>query len=203
MSAIDAAPRIFPGIAIRMPNGGMTDEQFYQFCTLNPDLRIERTADKIIEIMPPTNSETGERNFTLSGELYVWNKKNKLGKGFDSSTGFKLPNGAERSPDVAWIADERWKAVPANQKQQFAPICPDFVAEIRSNDQSINYLKDKMEEYIASGCRLAWLIDPKNRKTWVYAENGDIQTIPFDTPLNGGEVMPGFEVRLADIFEAE
>ena len=203
MSAIDTAPRTFPGIAIRMPNGGMTDEQFYQFCVLNSELRIERTADKIIEIMPPTNSDTGKRNFTLSGELYIWNKKHNLGEGFDSSTGFKLPNGAERSPDVAWIANERWKEIPESQKKRFAPIAPDFVAEIRTGDQGLTYLKDKMEEYIECGCRLAWLIDPKNRKTWVYSENGDIQTIPFDTPLSGGEVMPGLEIRLADIFDME
>lgn len=200
MSDVATAPRIFPGISLRMPNGGMTDEQFYQFCLLNPDLRIERTADKIIEIMPPTNTDTGKRNFTLSGELYVWNKIHRSGEGFDSSTGFKLPNGAERSPDVAWIAHDRWKAIPQDQKKRFAPISPDFVAEIRSGDQSLNYLKGKMEEYIECGCRLAWLIDPKNRKTWVYYANGDIQTIPFDTPLSGGDVMPGFEVRLADIF---
>lgn len=200
MSAITTAPRIFPGIAIRMPNGGMTDEQFYQFCVLNPELRIERTADKFVVIMPPTNSDTGNRNFELTAELAIWNRKHKLGKGFDSSTGFKLPNGADISPDVAWITNDRWEAISESQKQRFAPIAPDFVAEIRSGDQNLNYLKGKMEEYIECGCRLAWLIDPKNRKTWVYYANGDIQTIPFDTPLSGGDVMPGFEVLLADIF---
>lgn len=200
MSAIDTAPRIFPGIALRMPNGGMTDEQFYQFCLLNKDLRIERTFDKIIEIMPPTNSDTGKQNFNLSGELYVWNKKYKLGEGFDSSTGFKLPNGAERSPDVAWITNERWAAIPEKERQRFAPIAPDFVAEIRSGDQNLPYLKGKMEEYIACGCQLAWLIDPKNRKTWVYQANGDIHTVLFDTPLSGGTMMPGFKLRLAEIF---
>lgn len=202
MSATTTAPRIFPGIAIRMPNGGMTDEQFYQFCMLNPDLRIERTADKIIEIMPPTNSETGNRNAELLVDLGTWNRKKKSGKIFDSSTGFKLPNGAERSPDVAWITNERWEAIPQEKRQRFAPIAPDFVAEIRSGDQSLNYLKGKMEEYIECGCRLAWLIDPKNRKTWVYYANGDIQTISFDTSLSGGDVMPGLEVRLANIFDS-
>ena len=200
MSAIATAPRIFPGIAIRMPNGGMTDEQFYQFCVLNPELRIERTADKVIVIMPPTNSDTGNRNAELLVDVGTWNRKKKLGKIFDSSTGFKLSNGADISPDVSWIKQERWEAIPEDLKQRFAPITPDFVAEIRTGDQNLNYLKDKMEEYIACGCRLAWLIDPKNRKTWVYYENGDIQTIPFETSLNGGDVMPGFELRLADIF---
>ena len=203
MTALAKATDKHPGIAFRMPGDGMTDEEFYQFCMLNPELRIERTYDKYIILMPPTNSDTGKHNFTISGELYVWNKINKIGEGFDSSTGFKLSNGAERSPDLAWIRNDRWAEVPAEQKQRFAPITPDFVAEIRTGDQNMAYLKDKMEEYMACGCRLAWLIDPKSRKTWVYAENGDIQTIPFDTPLNGGKVMPGFEVRLADIFDSK
>jgi len=203
MTAVGKALHTYPGIAVRMPGGGMTDEQFYQFCVLNPELRMERTADKYILIMPPTNTDTGKRNFSLSGELYAWNKKYNLGTGFDSSTGFKLPNGADRSPDVAWIRNERWQTIPEEQKQRFAPILPDFIAEIRTGDQNIAYLKDKMEEYMSCGCRLAWLIDPKNRKTWVYYENGDIQTISFETPLSGGEVMPGFELRLADIFDGE
>lgn len=201
MSATTTAPRTFPGIAIKMPNGGMSDEQFYQFCVLNPELRIERTADKLIVLMPPTNSDTGNRNAELLVDIGTWNRKKKLGKIFDSSSGFKLPNGADISPDVAWITNDRWEAIPENQKQRFAPIAPDFVAEIRSGDQNLNYLKGKMTEYIECGCRLAWLIDPNNRKTWVYFANGDIQTIPFDTALGGGDVMPGFEVRLADIFD--
>ena len=200
MTAVAKAIHSYPGIVIRMPNGGMTDEQFYQFCVLNPELRIERTADKVIVIMPPTNSDTGNRNAELLVDVGTWNRKKKLGKIFDSSTGFKLSNGADISPDVSWIKQERWEAIPEDLKQRFAPITPDFVAEIRTGDQNLNYLKDKMEEYIACGCRLAWLIDPKNRKTWVYYENGDIQTIPFETSLNGGDVMPGFDLRLADIF---
>ena len=201
MSALTTAPNIFPGIAIRMPNGGMTDEQFYQFCVLNSDLRIERTADKLIVIMPPTNSETGNQNAELLVEIGTWNRKNKLGKIFDSSTGFKLPDGADVSPDIAWIENSRWAEIPDNLKQRFAPIAPDFVAEIRTGDQNLNYLKEKMVEYIGCGCRLGWLIDPKNRKTLVYFANGDIQTIPFDALLNGSDVMPGFEARLADIFD--
>lgn len=201
MTAAAKEPAVYPGIVIKMPVGGMSDEQFYQFCNLNPDLRIERTADQYILLMAPTNSDTGKRNFTLSGELYIWNKKYKLGEGFDSSTGFKLPNGAERSPDVAWIQNARWAAIKPEQRLRFAPVAPDFVAEIRSGDQSLVYLKEKMEEYMQCGCRLAWLIDPQSRRTWVYTENGDIQTIGFDTPLTGGEVMPDLEIRMAEIFD--
>ncbi len=199
MGATAKSPSVFPGVAFKLLNGGMTDEQFYQFCLLNAELRIER-ANQYIIIMPPTNSETGNKNFKLNGELYAWNKQHKLGAGFDSSTGFKLPNGSDRSPDAAWIRQDRWDALPEALRQRFAPIAPDFVAEIRSGDQDMATLKDKMEEYIENGCRLGWLIDPKNRKTMVYLENGDIQTIPFDTVLNGGDVLKGFELKMADIF---
>jgi Uma2 family endonuclease len=137
--------RNFPGIAFQLPDGGMSEEQFYRFCLLNPDLRIERTWDKFIVIMPPTNSETGNLHFELSTELGIWNRQHQLGKGFDSSTGFKLPNGAERSPDLAWIRRERWEALPAADRRKFAPIVPDFVAEIRSPDQNLSGLKEKME----------------------------------------------------------
>ena len=200
MTATVPAARTFPGIAFKMPNGGMTDEQFYQFCLLNPELRIERTADKFIIVMPPTNSDTGHRNFNLTVKFGIWNEHAQLGKGFDSSTGFKLPNGAERSPDLAWITNERWAAVSEKDRKRFAPVCPDFVVEIRSGDQSMTALKEKMEEYIANGCRLGWLIDPQQRETRIYFENGDIRTVPFSETLSGGDVLPGFSLCMADIW---
>lgn len=200
MTATAPSARVFPGIAFKMPNGGMTDEQFYQFCLLNHELRIERTADKYIIVMPPTNSDTGSKNFDLNTEFGIWNKKTRLGKGFDSSTGFKLPNGAERSPDLAWITNERWAAVEPKDRKRFAPICPDFVVEIRSGDQNMTALKEKMEEYIANGCRLGWLIDPQYRETRIYFENGDIRTVPFTGLLDGADVLPGFTLCMADIW---
>lgn len=178
----------------------MSDEQFLAFCQLNPNARIERDSDLNIMIMPPTNSETGNYNAELIVELGIWNRQYKLGKIFDSSTGFKLPGGAIYAPDLAWISQNRWDALPATDRQGFAPIAPDFVLELRSPDQHFGDLKNKMEDYIAAGCRLAWLIDPQARKTWVYAENGDIQTIPFEEALSGGTVLAGFDLRLADVF---
>lgn len=178
----------------------MSPEAFYEFCRLNDELRIERDAHGQIEIMPPTNSETGEFNASLTGELYAWNRQTKLGHTFDSSTGFTLPNGAERSPDVAWISKERWEKLPVNDRKKFAPVTPDFVIELRSPDQSLTALREKMDEYMDNGCRLGWLIDPQNRRTYVYSENGDIQTVPFDTALSGGDVLPGFELRLGEMF---
>jgi hypothetical protein len=178
----------------------MSDEQFLAFCQLNPNMRIERDSDLNVKIMPPTNSETGNYNAELIVEIGIWNRQYKSGKIFDSSTGFKLPGGAIYAPDLAWISQNRWDALPATDRQGFAPIAPDFVLELRSPDQHLGDLKNKMEDYIAAGCRLAWLIDPQARKTWVYAENGDIQTIPFEDVLSGGTVLSGFALRLADVF---
>ncbi|HRI61358.1 MAG TPA: Uma2 family endonuclease [Saprospiraceae bacterium] len=178
---------------------GMTDEEFYVFCMENPELRIERNAHGKIIVMPPTNSETGRYNSKIHIEIGIWNKNSKLGETFDSSTGFKLPNGADRSPDTAWIANERWDALPAEQKRKFAPIVPDFVLELRSDDQSMTELREKMDEYMSCGCRLDWLVDPQNRCTYVYSANGDKRTVNFDEVLSGGEVMPGLEVRLKEV----
>lgn len=192
--------KIRPGQVLYLPGQDMSPEAFYEFCRLNDELRIERDAHGQIEIMPPANSETGEFNASLTGELYAWNRQTKLGHTFDSSTGFTLPNGAERSPDAAWISKERWEKLPVNDRKKFAPVTPDFVIELRSPDQSLTALREKMDEYMDNGCRLGWLIDPQNRRTYVYSENGDIQTISFDAALSGGDVLPGFELRLGEMF---
>jgi Uma2 family endonuclease len=184
---------------LTMDDNGMTDDEFYALCRENPELRIERTANGKIIVMPPTTSETGRYNSKIHIEIGIWNKNTKLGETFDSSTGFKLPNGAERSPDSAWISNERWNALPIEQKRKFAPIVPDFVLELRSDDQNLTELREKMDEYMDCGCRLGWLIDPQNRRTYVYASNGDIQTIKFDDVLSGEDVMPGLEMRLGEV----
>lgn len=178
---------------------GMTDEQFYAFCMENPELRIERNAHGKIIVMPPTTSETGRYNSRIHIEIGIWNRHSRLGETFDSSTGFRLPNGADRSPDTAWIALDRWNALPAEQKKKFAPIVPDFVLELRSDDQSLAELREKMNEYVTCGCRLGWLVDPQNRCTYVYFANGDIRIVKFDEVLSGEEVMPGLEVRLGEV----
>lgn len=197
----DSKKNITSELVLRMPQVLSGDDVFFEFCKLNPEMRIERNELNEIIIMAPTSTDTGNRNFEIAGELAIWNRKTQLGKGFDSSTGFKLPNGAERSPDLAWIRNDRWEALSEEQRRRFAPIAPDFVLELRSADQSLITLKEKMEEYIACGCRLGWLIDPQARKTFTYSENGDIQTVPFEDALSGGEVLPGFELILADLFK--
>lgn len=184
---------------LRLDAKDMSSEEFFAFCQLNNDLRIERTADGQMIIMAPTGSETGNRNSEINAEIVFWNRVHKLGVTFDSSTGFTLPNGAERAPDTAWIRKERWDALSPLEKKKFAPIAPDFVLELRSEDQSLSELREKMDEYMDCGYRLGWLIDPQNRRTYVYNENGEIQTVPFEEKLSGGEVMPGFEVVWGEV----
>lgn len=142
----------------------LTDEQFFQMCQKNRDYRFERTASAELLIMPPTGSNTGDRNFDLVVELGIWNKQTKLGKGFDSSTGFTLPNGAERSPHASWVKIEWWNALTPEQQEKFAPICPDSVVELRSRTDSLKELQEKIQEYIKNGAQLGWLIDRKNKR---------------------------------------
>ena len=152
----------------------MDEEQFFQFCQLNKDLRIERTAEGNLEIMPPTGGETGNRNFKIALQLGVWTESDGTGVAFDSSTGFRLPDGATRSPDAAWVRRERLADLTADQKQKFLPLCPDFVVELRSPTDSLPLLQDKMEEYIENGARLGWLIDrmPTGRQTSLCLPSG-------------------------------
>ena len=186
---------------IRFDGNGMTDAQFYDLCIQNSELRIERNSKGEIIVMPFTTSETGRRNLEISTEIAIWNRQHRLGHVFDSSTGFKMPNGADRSPDTSWILKARWDILGQDDKQKFAPIVPDFVIELRSLDQSLNELREKMAEYMDCGCRLGWLIDQQNHRTYVYSENGDIQTIQFENILSGNEVMPGLSIRLTEVLE--
>ncbi|MDX2134019.1 MAG: Uma2 family endonuclease [Saprospiraceae bacterium] len=177
----------------------LTPEYIAQLSEHNPGWRIERTADLKLVVMPPTNSETGNKNFNLATKLGVWNEIRKLGYGFDSSTGFTLPNGAIYASGLAWVGKERWDALAQEDRNTFAPLAPDFVLELRSPDQSLSRLTAKMTEYMENGVRLAWLIDPQSRQTYVYQENGVVAVVHFDQPLTGGEVLPGFELVLDSV----
>jgi Uma2 family endonuclease len=174
----------------------LTDEQFFQMCQKNRDYRFERTASGELLIMPPTGSDTGNRNFDMVVELGIWNKQTKLGKGFDSSTGFTLPNGAERSPDASWVKIERWNALTPEQQEKFAPICPDFVIELRSRTDSLKELREKMQEYIENGAQLGWLIDRKNQRVEIYRPSKDVEILDNPASLSGENVLPGFVLDL-------
>ena len=177
----------------------LTDEQFFQMCQKNRDYRFERTVSGELLIMPPTGSDTGNRNFDMVVELGIWNKQTKLGKGFDSSTGFTLPNGAERSPDASWVKIERWNALTPEQQEKFAPICPDFVVELRSRADSLKELQEKMQEYIENGTQLGWLIDRKNKRVEIYRPGKDVEILDNPASLSGENVLPGFVLDLQQI----
>jgi Uma2 family endonuclease len=185
------------------PVVGLTDEQFYQLCVANEEWRLELTANGELIIMPPTGGESGIRNADLTTDLNLWNRQTRLGKVFDSSTEFRLPNGAKRSPDVSWIILERWTALPHEDRRRFPPLCPDFVIELRSETDSLENLRAKMREYRDNGARLGWLIDPQTPLVEIYRPSQDIETInfPFDEPptLSGEDVLSGFVLDLAPI----
>ena len=178
----------------------MTHEQFYEFCLANRDLRIERTASGDVVIMPPAFSDTGNRNFNLAVQLGSWADQDGTGFGFDSSAGFTLPNGATRSPDVSWIKLERWNGLTEEQKASFAPICPDFVIELRSSSDTLTSLQDKMQEYIANGVLMGWLIDRKNRTVYVYRPNQQPEILDNPEIVGGDPELPGFVLRMAKIW---
>ncbi|MBP0027313.1 Uma2 family endonuclease [Roseofilum sp. Guam] len=181
-------------------SASITEEQFYQLCVANRDLRLERTARGDLIIMPPTGGETGNRNFKIAQQLANWTDTDGTGIGFDSSTCFKLPQGADYSPDASWIPLAKWEALTAEQKKKFPPLCPDFVIELRSPSDSLTLLQNKMLEYIDNGTRLGWLIDPKNRQVEVYRQGQEKQTLDNPTTLSGEDVLPGFSLNLSSIW---
>ncbi|MBR8838440.1 MAG: Uma2 family endonuclease [Stigonema ocellatum SAG 48.90 = DSM 106950] len=180
----------------------VTQEQFAALAAANPDLRLERTARGELIVNPPTGWETGERNRSLTGQLDRWYEENEdLGKAFDSSTGFILPNGATRSPDASWVSEERWEALTPEQKGTFANICPDFVVELRSSSDSLKSLQAKMREYIDNGARLGWLIDPPQRRVEVYRPELAVEVLENPTELSGETVLPGFVLNLRRVWD--
>jgi len=178
----------------------LTDEQFFQLCQENRDFRFERTSSGGLIIMSPTGSETGRRNSDLNFQLEAWSRQNNLGVVFDSSTGFKLPDGSDISPDIAWIRRDRWDALTPAEKEKFAPICPDFVVELRSTTDSLEKLRAKMRLYMKNGVRLGWLLDRKNRQVEISRQGREVEILDAPATLSGEEVLPGFVLDLTDIF---
>jgi len=177
----------------------LTEEQFYQLCQANRDVKFERTAKGELIVMPPTGGETGDRNSEINFQLRAWNKQSGLGKVFDSSTGFKLPNDADRSPDGAWVRLERWEALTPQQRQKFPPLAPDFVVELRSATDELKPLQDKMQEYRDNGVPLGWLIEPHNHRVEIYRPEQDIEVLQSPISLSGEDVLPGFVLDLSQI----
>jgi Uma2 family endonuclease len=157
-----------------------TEEQLIELVNASPDLRWELTAQGEVILMPPTGSETGNYNIGLGTEIELWNRQQKAGKAFDSSAGFRLPNGAIRSPDVAWISQKRWEQLSPEERREFAPICPDFVVELLAPSDDLAVVQMKMQEYLENGCRLGWLTNPETRSVTIYRPDSAPETVTFD-----------------------
>lgn len=180
------------------PTIELTDEQFFQLCRNNQDLRIERTAQGELILMPPTGWGSGTRNAKLTQRLGNWTEADGTGVAFDSSTGYKLPNGANRSPDASWISRERLEALNPDPTR-FMPMAPDFAVELLSATDSLRVTQQKMQEYIACGVRLAWLIDPQNQQVEIYRLGQNVEVLRSPTSLSGEDVLPGFVLDLTGI----
>ena len=178
----------------------LTHEQFVELASANRDLQLERTATGELILMPPTGGETGNRNSDISGQLWLWNRQTRLGKTFDSSSGFHLPNGADRSPDAAWVRQDRWDALSPEERKSFVPLCPDFVLELRSENDNMEPQRAKMREYMENGARLGWLIDRKNRKVEIYRQGQDVELLDNPVTLSGEDVLLGFVLDLTEVW---
>jgi Uma2 family endonuclease len=191
----------FP-LVLQIPSSmQMTDEQFFDFCQVNQDLRIERNRFGEISVMPPTGSESGNREGNIFGQLWIWSEQDGTGITFSSSAGFTLSTGAERSPDASWIKLSRWNTLKREQQQRFAPVCPDFVVELRSPSDNLQPLKDKMEEYMKEpGVQLGWLIDRKNRKVYIYRPGMREECLDNPTTVSGETVLPGFVLNMSKVW---
>ncbi len=179
----------------------VTPEQFAALATVNRELHLERTATGELIVNPPTGGNTGRRNLSITGQLSVWFEANDtLGRAFDSSTGFELPNGANRSPDAAWISQSRWDGLTPEEQDSFIPLCPDFVVELRSKNDTLKDLRAKMEEYRKNGAKLGWLIDPKNKRVEIYRPGQAVEVLENPSSLSGETVLPSFILNLERVW---
>lgn len=179
----------------------LDDDEFFEFCRQNSDLRIERSSKGDIIIMPPTGGETGTQNFDLIVKFGAWAEKDGTGNGFDSSTGFTLDNGAVRSPDLACVRNERWEKLTKEQRRKFPPLTPDFVVELLSESESLAMVQEKMEEYIANGAQLGWLIDPFEKRVYVYRPEMPVLELDNPQTVSGEPLLKGFVLDVRSLWD--
>lgn len=190
-------------LSIRLPECPLTvtPEQFTAIAAANQDLRLERTANGELIVNPPTGGESSRRNISITAQLWNWTENHpELGVAFESSGGFSLPQGSTRAPDASWVSRDRWEALTPSEKEGFAPLCPDFVVELRSKTDSLFTLQEKMQEYIDNGARLGWLIDPQNRRVEIYRPQGKVESLEQPETLSGEDVLPGFTLSLTSVW---
>ena len=202
-NAVSENSHMSPMVLHWPPSMRVVNDQFFEFCQANKELRIERTAQGDCEIMAPTGGETGWRNSGLTAQLYNWAESEDSGVVFDSSSGFVLPNGAIRSPDVSWVKKSRLAALTPEQKQRFLPLCPDFVIELRSPSDNLKTLQDKMQEYIENGARLGWIIDSEARQVLVFQPPKKLFILDKPEFLSADEVLKGFKLDMQKIWNVE
>ena len=178
----------------------LTDEQFFQLCQKNKEIRFERNAKGDLIIVPLMGGETGIINAEICGNLGIWNRQTKLGVVFNSSAGYQLPNGANRSPDASWIPIEKWNNLTPEQRTKFLPFCPDFLIELMSPSDSLSDTREKMKEYLENGMQLGWLINPKNRQVEIYRAGKDVEILDSPKTLSGEDVLPGFILDMTRIW---
>ncbi len=182
------------------PQFKITQEQFEVLTQVNRDLQLEKTATGELIIMPPTEGNTGRKNLEIEGQLWLWNRQTGLGIVFNSSTGFYLPNTAIRSPDVAWVSQQKWQQLTPQQQDQFPPLCPDFVVELRPKTDRIEELQKKMQKYLDNGLRLGWLINPQQTQVEVYRQNQEVEVLDFPVSLSGEDILPGFVLDMRQVW---
>jgi Uma2 family endonuclease len=188
-------------VVIRLdPIFTLSDEQFLEVCRANPDVKFEQNSKGELIVVTPTGGDTGIYNAKLTTRFVVWNEQVSLGEVFDSSTCFELPNGAKRSPDVAWIQNSRWNSLTLAEKEKFPPIAPDFVLELLSPTDSLQETQAKMQEYIDNGVKLGWLLDRKVRRVEIYRPGKEVEVLQDPDSLSGEDVLPGFVLNLQTIW---
>lgn len=201
MNAVVSSAEMEPIRVHLRPIFDMNDDEFFAFCQLNRDLRLERTAEGDLVIKAPAGGETGNRNALITTLSTTWALQDGTGVSFDSSTGFILPNGATRSPDTAWVKRSRLATLTQEQKKKFLPLCPDFVIELRSASDSLKTIQEKVQEYLANGTRLGWLVDPLDRRVYVYCPGVVVECLENPTSISGDPELPGFMFDLTRIWE--
>ncbi len=180
----------------------MSDDDLLQFCAKNEVLRIEREPNGELTVMSPTSTGAGQTDLDISAQLYVWNRQANAGVAFGSSTGFRLPDGSMRSPDAAWASWARWQALTSNQQRRgFAPLCPEFVIELRSPSDNLADLQAKMRSWLGNGVQLGWLIDPERQVVEVYRQDAmHPEVFENRSTLPGEGPVAGFTLELARIW---
>jgi Uma2 family endonuclease len=183
------------------PAIALSENQFFTLCQQNPDLKIERSGQGELIIMPPTGGETGRKNAELIADFIIWNRQSKLGIVFDSSTCFRLPKGGDRSPDVSFIKKERWDSLTPEQQRKFPPLCPDFVLELLSPSDNLSFTQAKMQEYQASGVQLAWLLNPQDQQVEIYRLGYPVEILFRPRELFGENVLPNFVLNITWLWQ--